>query len=347
MKSMRAVQLHAIPNDTRVDLIYAPEGTPDSLIVRLTAATICANDWKAAMKGSSRMTLPTTLGHELAGVVEEVGQNVKGYAQGDRVCIRFAGAIYCGECFYCLRGLNHLCENWIFFDHPAGWVEWMYFDTRLEERVIPIQDHVSFEAAALVEPIACSLVGVEAANIPYGEEVVILGAGPMGLFCLQLALLAGAARAIVVDTVPFRLEKAKELGATDMIDFQASDSVQEVLKLTKGRGAASVIECSGTLAGAKQSIKMARKAGTVVWFAGFPRPADIDVDANEIHYKGINLTGTSGSTIRHAQKVINYLTTGRLDVEPLITHRFKLEQAKEALDLAAHQSDALKIVLEP
>jgi len=347
MSMMRGVRLHGIPNDTRVDLIEAPELTPDGVLVRLTAATICANDWKAAMKGSSRMRLPEILGHELAGVVEAVGEEVQGYTPGDRVCIRFAGAIYCGHCFYCLRGQHNFCENWIFFDQPAGWVEKMLFRERLDERLLPISDAVSDEAAALVEPLACALVGVEAANIPYGEEVAILGAGPMGLFCLQLAVLAGASRAIVIDTVPFRLEMAKRLGASDLIDFHAVDSVEAVRALTKGRGAAAVIECSGTLTGAAQSIQMSRKRGTVVWFAGFPRPSEMQIDANLIHYNGINLTGTSGSTIRHAHKILDWLTTGRLDINPILTHRFRFEETKHALDLSASQGEVLKIALKP
>lgn len=345
---MRAVRLHAIPNDTRLDEIEAPKLTPGGVIVRLTAAAICANDWKAAMTGSSQMKLPALLGHELAGMVEEVSdaERVSGYSHGDRVCIRFASAIYCGHCFYCLRGWHNLCENWLFFEEPAGWVERMYFAARLDERLLPIPDSVSFEAAALVEPLACSLAGVEMADIQPGEEVVILGAGAMGLFNLQLALLGGAARVYVIDTVPMRLNIARQLGAAEVIDFRATDPVAAINDLTGGRGAASVIECSGTLAGAAQAVKMARKRGTVVWFAGLPRPADLTLDANHIHYSGIKLTGSTGSTIRHAHKIINYLSSGRLDVNPIITHRFKLEEAKEALELAARQGESLKIVLE-
>lgn len=347
MSEIRAVQLHGIPNDTRVDILQAPSLTPESVIVRLRAATVCANDWKAAMSGSSRLELPTPLGHELAGEVEAVGDRVSGYSPADRVCIRFAGAIYCGSCYYCLRGLHNYCEKWHFFEDPAGWVELMRFDQRLSERLLPIEDSVSYEAAALVEPLACALFGVEAANILYGEDVVIQGAGPMGLFCLQFALLAGAGRAIVIDTVPFRLEKARSLGATHTIDFKAQDPIEAVMALTHGRGATSVIECSGTPIGAAQSIQLARKRGTVVWFAGFPKPASIEIDPNEIHYKGIQLTGTSGSTIRHAQKVLNFLANGRLDVEPIITHHFGFDDARGALEMAAGQGESLKIVLEP
>lgn len=313
----------------------------------MEAATICANDWKMAMKGSSRVSLPAPLGHELAGTVVDAGDRVSGYAPGDRVCIRFAGAIYCGHCFYCLRGQHNFCDDWQFFTQPAGWVEYMYFEDRLKERLLPIPENVSFAAAALVEPLACALVGVEKARIRYGEEVVILGAGAMGLFNLQLALLAGAARVYVVDTIPLRLETALRLGAAGVIDFQATDSVEAVRELTGGRGAASVIECSGTLQGATQAVRMARKLGTVVWFAGFPRPAEVRIDANWIHYQGLNLTGSTGSTIRHAHKIIEYLASERLSVDPLITHTFPLDRAREALDLAAGQGDSLKIVLEP
>jgi threonine dehydrogenase-like Zn-dependent dehydrogenase len=123
--------------------------------------------------------------------------------------------------------------------------------------------------------------------------------------------------------------------------------VEAVLEVTGGRGATSVIECSGTLAAAGQSIKLARKRGTVVWFAGFPKPASLEIDANEVHYKGINLTGTSGSTIRHAHKILGFLTSERLSVDPVITHRFGFDQAKQALELAATQGDVLKVVLEP
>jgi L-iditol 2-dehydrogenase len=344
---MKAVRLHALPNDTRLDELSDPLPGPGKVIARLKAATICANDWKMAFQGSRGIQLPVPLGHELAGVVESVGDGVKGYQPGDRVCIRFAGAIYCGHCFYCLRGMHHYCENWTMFTEPAGWVELMSFSSRLDERLLHMPDNVNNEEGALVEPLACSLAGVERASIQPGEDVVIIGAGAMGLFTLQLALLAGAGRAIMIDTVPMRLEIARQLGAFKTVDFKATDPIAAVKELTHGRGAASVIECSGSLAGASQAVQMVRKLGTVVYFAGFPRPADIQMDANLIHYGGFNLTGTSGSSIRHSHLVLDYLHAGRLDVTPVITHRYNFENAKQALELAATQSKALKIVMTP
>jgi L-iditol 2-dehydrogenase len=344
---MKAVRLHAVPNDVRLDELSDPAPAPGRVIARLKAATICANDWKMAFKGSRGIELPAPLGHELAGVVKAVGEGVKGYKPGDRVCIRFAGAIYCGHCFYCLRGWHHYCEDWIFFPEPAGWVELMSFSTRLDERLLHMPDNVSDEEGALVEPLACALAGVEKACIQPGEDVVVLGAGAMGLFTLQLALLAGAGRAIIVDTVPMRMEIARRLGAAETVDFKAGDPVAAIKDLTHGRGAASVIECSGSLAGAAQAVQMVRKLGTVVYFAGFPRPADIQMDANLIHYGGFNLTGTSGSSIRHSHLILDYLAARRLDVSPVITHRYTFEDAKQALELAASQSQALKIVLKP
>lgn len=347
MMTMKAVRLHAIPNDTRVDDLPVPELKPGRVIVRLAAATICANDWKMAFKSSRGMELPAPLGHELAGFVESVGDGVSAYKPGDRVCVRYAGAIYCGHCFYCLRGLHNYCENWVFFPEPAGWVELMAFDTRLDERVLPMPDNVNFEEGALVEPLACSLAGVEKASLQAGEDVVVLGAGSMGLFVLQLALLGGAGRVLVVDTVPERLKIAKQLGASDVIDFKIVDPIQAVKDLTNGRGAASVIECSGTLKAATQSLQMVRKQGTVVYFAGFPKPGDIQIDANHLHYGAYNLTGTSGSSLRHSQLILNYLSAGRLKVDPVITHRFNFDQARQALEMASSQSQALKIVLTP
>lgn len=347
MTSMRAVRLHGIPNQVQVDDIPVPEISQDGVLVRLKAATICANDWKEAFKGRHNMELPAILGHELGGVVEEVGPQNESYTPGDRVCIRFAGAIYCGHCFFCLRGRHNYCENWQFFDSPAGWVELMAFNKRLEERLLPIGDNVSFTAAALVEPLACSLWGLEKAAIPSGEDLVILGAGPMGLLCTMLAKLSAAARIIVVDTVPYRLEKARELGATDVIDFQETDPVEAVLELTQGRGAASVLECSGNTDAAVQSLQMTRRLGTTVLFSGLPKPALREIDLNHIHYSGINLTGVSGSTIRHAQKIINYLESGRLDADQIVTHHFAFDEAGDALDLAASRSRALKIALTP
>jgi L-iditol 2-dehydrogenase len=344
---MRAVRLHAIPNDTRLDELPEPVLAPDGVLVRLTAATVCANDWKAAMNGHSRLKLPTPLGHELAGVVEAVGPEVAGYRPGDRLAIRFAGAIYCGHCFYCLRAWHNLCEDWHVFPEPAGWVEQMHFNARLDERLLHIPATVSDEAAALIEPLACALAGIEMADVQLGEEVVILGAGAMGLFNLQLALLAGAARVYVVDTVPLRMRMARQLGAAEVIDFRATDPIATIKELTRGRGAASVIECSGTIAGARQAVQLARKRGTVVWFAGLPRPADLTLDANQVHYSGIKITGSTGSTIRHAHKIMDYVSSGRLSIAPVITHRFKLEEAQSALELGAGQGESLKILLEP
>lgn len=347
MSTMRAVRLHGIPNQVQLDEIPVPEITQDGVLVRLKAATICANDWKEAFQGRHNMELPAILGHELGGVVEDVGSKVSDYQPGDRVCIRFAGAIYCGHCFFCLQGHQNYCENWKFFDSPAGWVELMAFNERIEERLLPISEKVSYTAAALVEPLACSLWGIEKAVISPGEDVVILGAGPMGMLCTMLADLSPAARIIVIDTVPYRLEKALELGATDVIDFQETDPVEAVQELTGGRGAASVLECSGNLDAAVQSLQMARRLGTVVLFSGLPKPAVREIDLNQIHYSGINVTGVSGSTIRHANQIINYIESGRLDPDQVITHSFFFNETKAALELASARAQALKIALLP
>ncbi|HZQ07173.1 MAG TPA: zinc-binding dehydrogenase [Anaerolineae bacterium] len=346
MAKNRAVMLYGTPNDTRVVEIERPTLQPNRVIVRLTVGAICANDWKMAFDGY-RGKLPTTLGHELAGEVIAVGEHIVGYAPGDRVCVRFASAIYCGHCFYCLRGWFNLCENWISFELPGGLVEFMAFDTRLEERLLKLPDNISFEEAALIEPVACSLAGIEVSNIQPGEEVVILGAGAMGLFNLQLALLYGASRVFVVETNPFRAAIARQFGAAQVIDFKATDPIAAVRDLTAGRGCASVIECSGTLGAAAQAVQMARRKGTVCFFAGFGSQAQLTLDPNWVHYSGIYLTGSTGSTIRHAQRIINYLAAGRLQLKPLITHRFPLEGAREALALGASRGESLKILLEP
>jgi L-iditol 2-dehydrogenase len=210
-----------------------------------------------------------------------------------------------------------------------------------------IPPHVSYEEAAITEPLACVLHGAEEARVKLGDAVAIIGAGPIGLLHLLTAKKLGVEKAIIIDLVEERLNFAGKLGADETINAGKADATETVRKLTNGYGADVVIEAIGLPATWEQALKLVRKGGTVLEFGGCPPETEIKVDAEMLHYGEVTVMGAFHATPLHFRKALNLIASRTIDVRPLITRKMKLEEIGQAFEILATSKSEIKIAIKP
>jgi L-iditol 2-dehydrogenase len=210
-----------------------------------------------------------------------------------------------------------------------------------------IPQHVSFEEAAITEPLACVLHGVEEAEISLGDTVAIIGAGPIGLLHLLAVRKMGAGKTIMIDLVEERLNFAEKMGADETINAGEVNAVETVRRLTGGYGADVVIEAIGLPATWEQALRIVRKGGTVLEFGGCPPGTEIRLSAELLHYGEVTVLGTFHTTPLHFRKALNLIASKTIDVKPLITKKMKLENIKEAFEILATSKTEIKIAINP
>jgi L-iditol 2-dehydrogenase len=342
---MKAVLFYA-PGDIRFEEIPRPKAGPGEVVLQVKAALTCGTDLKTYRRGHPVMIqkAPTVFGHEFAGVIAELGPGVEGFSVGQRVVA--ANSAPCGHCFYCRQGRLSLCEHLEFLN--GAYAEFVAVPARIvEQNLLPIPDGVTFRQAALTEPLACTVHGIERSRIKLGDTVCVIGQGPIGLMLTRLAKLKGA-RVVAVDLSPFRLEKARQLGADEVVDASAAlDPVEAVRGLTAGgRGVDVAIEAVGLQETWEQAVAMARPGGLVNLFGGCKSGTHVKVDTRRIHYDELEILGVFHHTPRYVRAALSLIASGQVDADALITHEMALERLEEAFQLVA-SGDALKVAIVP
>lgn len=337
---MKAARLYGT-RDLRVEEVGNPEPGPGEALIHIRTCGVCPSDLRAYLgaRPGSVPSLPRTPGHEWTGVVVALGDGTEdgGIRVGDRVVADWRQV--CGKCYQCRRGVFNYCE------HPTRGVRGGFAEYGVaplsQLRVIP--DNVSFEEASFTEPLACIVQAHSYTQINLGDDVVIVGAGPIGLMHLQVALHRGG-RVIVSDPIANRLEKAKELGAHDVIDASKQDPVERVKALTEGRGANAVIVAVGHPEPIQQGLRMGAINAWINFFAGTYPPTEIPVDPNLIHYQQLRVTGSHDFTPHHFTTALRLIQFGIVRVKPLISHRYELDQVRDAFETTAGRSGLKSIV---
>jgi L-iditol 2-dehydrogenase len=338
------------PNDLRVEDIPRPEPGPGEMLVRVEASGICGTDIKKIQKGF--LAPPRVFGHEIAGTVVARGPKARGFREGQRVVLHHH--IPCRACFFCRRKAYAQCETYKrngttagFEPSGGGYAEYVKaMDWIVEQGTIAVPEGVDPEEAVFVEPVNTCLKAVRRAGIEKGQTALVVGQGPIGLILTQLCRWAGA-DALASDTMADRLEMSRRLGATVAIDAR-QDVAREVLGLTEGRGVDCAFVAAVGPAPFAQAFHAVRPAGRIMVFAATSpgETAEVDLGALTASEKEI-LTSYSASI--DIQDVAARLVFGReVRVRELVTHRFPLERAGEAFDLAARPGPGvLKVVLVP
>jgi len=344
-EKMRAAFLYGVKN-LQVENTGIPKVEPGEVLVKVRAATTCGTDVKIFQRGyvSGVIKLPTVFGHEWAGDVVKVGDGVVWPKEGMRV--RAGNSAPCLRCRMCQKQKYNLCENMIWL--WGAYAEYIRVPARivmLNTQEIP--PSVTYEEAAITEPLACVLHGIEEANIKLGDTIAIIGAGPIGLLHLLSAKKMGTGRVIINDTVDERLQLAQELGADVLINAKHEDATEKVKRLTDGYGADVVIEAIGSPATWEQALKMVRKGGTVLEFGGCPPGTEIRVSTELLHYGEVTLLGSFHATPAHFKKALNLIASGTLNVKPLITRKMKLDEIGDAFQILTTSKRDLKIAILP
>jgi L-iditol 2-dehydrogenase len=343
--NMKAAMLYGV-KDLRIEDVPRPEVETDEVLVKVKAATTCGTDLKIFQRGyvEKVIKLPTIFGHEWAGEVAEVGEGLDWPAKGMRV--RAGNSAPCLHCSMCQKGKYNLCENMIWL--WGAYAEYIKVPSRMVfVNMQEIQKHVSYEEAALTEPLACVLHGVEEAGVKLGDTVAIIGAGPIGLLHLLTVKKMGVEKAIMVDLVEERLNFAEKMGADETVNAGKTEAVEAIKQYTGGYGADVVIEAIGLPATWEQALRLVRKGGTVLEFGGCPPGTEIRLNAELIHYGEVKVLGTFHTTPLHFRKALSLIASRTIDVKPLITRKMKLENIKEAFEILATSKTEIKIAINP
>jgi L-iditol 2-dehydrogenase len=345
---MQAAILYA-PNDLRIEERPAPAISPAEMRLEVAACAICGSDVRTFRFGAGNITEPVTMGHEIAGAIVEVGAWVTGFSAGQRVAI--APAVPCGECPYCRRGIQTMCDNLrsMGYQFHGGFAEYMVVPSSAIKAgcVNVIPDNLSFEEATLAEPLSCVINGQELLDVRDGDTVVILGAGPIGCMHADLAKIRGARKVILADIQPRRLELARGFGADVLIDSQNQGLRERVLEETEGTGASVVIVAAPSAAAQEQSLTLAAKRGRVSFFGGLPKSSPcISFNSNLVHYKDLFVMGAYGSAPRHNRMALELLAAGKIHTEKLIGLLVPLHGIKAGMEAVA-EGRVLKVIVRP
>lgn len=343
-EKMKAAMLYGV-KDLKVENIDKPTVGLGEVLVRVKAATTCGTDLKIFQRGyvEGVIELPTVFGHEWAGEVVEVSEELSWPKKGMRV--RAGNSAPCLRCRMCQRGDYNLCEDmmWLW----GAYAEYIKIPSRMVAiNMQEIPSHLTFEEAAITEPLACVLHGAEKANVKLGNTVAIIGAGPIGLLHLLVAKKMGTEKVIVSDLVEERLQVAQKLGA-EIVNASQDNPIEKIKEFTEGYGADVVIEAIGLPATWEQALKMVRKGGTVLEFGGCPPGTEIKVRTELLHYGQVTVLGTFHATPLHFRKALNLLASRTIDVRPLITQKMKIEKIKDAFETLITSKKDIKIAITP
>ncbi len=338
--TMRAAVLYGA-EDVRLERVAVPDCGPGQVRVRIEAALTCGTDAKVFRRGyhAKMIRPPAVFGHEFAGVIDVVGEGVEGFLVGQRVVA--ANSAPCGECFFCRKGHEALCEDLLFLN--GAYAEYITVPERIVAKNLwPIPDHLPDRAAALCEPLACCVKGVEDTGVQAGDTVLVLGTGPIGLMMIALAAGLGA-EVIAVGRREQRLAAAGALGARQVIDEAATDDLlAQVQSLTGGWGADRVIECVGRPEAWELAIALTRPAGTCNLFGGCPSGTKIAVDTTRMHYDELTVLGSFHHTPRHIRRALQLLADGVVSADRLVNDEIDLAQVPEALRRMGQRTELIK-----
>jgi (R,R)-butanediol dehydrogenase/meso-butanediol dehydrogenase/diacetyl reductase len=338
---MKAAVIHGI-NDITVDEVPEPETGSRQVKVKIAYCGLCGTD-PENLEGTFGLMPPEAyktdriIGHEACGNIAEIGSQVRGdYQVGQRVAMNFRGS--CGACYYCRNGMEHFCRNGV--GASGSFAEYAVYP---ESAIYALPDDMTMEQAAMLEPVSVAVHAIDRANVRTGSTIAIAGGGPIGLLCLEVALKAGAARAMVSEPIKEKRDLALKLGADISVDPFHEDIIAAGLKLTYGRGFDTVIDASGNIIAAKQCIDLADRGATILWAAVYGKDVEIGVSPFLMYAKELTITSTFVSPYSFP-RALNLMP--RLELDPLITDIVELKDIKQAFEL--HKGGkSIKILVKP
>lgn len=330
----------------QVEPVAIPEIDRGDILVRVQVALTCGTDVKVFSRGyHARMIVPPAVfGHELAGDVVAVGEDVTRFELGQRVVA--ANSAPCEGCYFCKRDQQNLCEDLLF--NNGAYAEYIRIPSRIVERnTYEIPSHVSYQDAALVEPLACVLRGLEESGIRKGDTIAIIGLGPIGLMFVRLAKVYGA-RVIAIGRRQTQLDRAEAMGAEELIcTADVPEPAARVRQLTRGRGVDIAIEAVGNPETWHWAVDMVRRGGTVNFFGGCPNESKVSLDTSLLHYSEITCKASFHHTPAHIRKALNIVSNGDISAKGFVNREEPLTNLLEVMRHLMSHNGHLKTAIIP
>jgi L-iditol 2-dehydrogenase len=330
----------------QIESVSVPKIEKGDVLVRVQAALTCGTDVKVFRRGyHARMIVPPALfGHELAGDIVAVGPDVRTFSVGQRVVA--ANSAPCMECFYCKRGSENLCEDLLF--NNGAYAEYIRIPARIVERnMYEMPAHVSYQDAALVEPLACVLRGLDETSIRAGDSLAVIGLGPIGLMFVRLAKAYGA-RVIAIGRRKPQLDRAARMGADELLLSGDPDAtVQRVRNLTGERGADIAIEAVGHPDTWETAVRILRRGGIVNFFGGCPNDSRISLDTALLHYSEITCKASFHHTPAHIRKALDFVSRGVISARDFVNREEPLTNLLEVMRHLMSHNGHMKTAIIP
>jgi L-iditol 2-dehydrogenase len=330
-------------NDVRIEEQPVPEISDDEFLVKVIASGICGSDvmeWYRVKKA------PLVLGHEISGIIEKTGKNVKKFKKGDRVFVTHH--VPCNECSFCKNGqltLCHTLHNTKFY--PGGFAQYIRVpEINIKYGTFILPDSVSFDEGTFIEPLACVVRGFRVAQYKKEQTVLILGSGMAGLLNIKLAKAYGAKKIFATDVDSYRLKLAKKTGA-DIVINAKENIAEQIKKNNNGKLVDFVILCAGVSSAVKQAIECIEFGGTILWFAMTPPGVEVSIPFFDLWNKQVKTYSTYAGAGEDIVEAIDILNKKKIDVNDMITHKLPLKETGEGFKLVAEAKDSMKVIIEP
>lgn len=340
---MRVAKYYGI-HDIRIEEMPVPEIRAGEALVRIMASGVCGSDvmhWYRAGK------TPLVLGHEIAGVIEAVGEGVTKYKKGDRVSA--SHHVPCNICHYCLNDHHTVCETLRKTSFsPGGFSEHVKLPLiNVDRGVYLLPDELTYEEATFIEPLACVYRGQRKAGVKTGLSVLVIGSGISGLLHIQLAKTLGASLVVAADIVPYRLEAARRFGADEAVN--AFEKLPDIFRsINKGRPADIVVLTTGAEKAISQAFQSVDRGGTILFFAPSKEGLKIPMPVNELFWRNeITLTSSYAANYNEHMTAMELIRQKRVNVRDMITHRLPLADIQKGFSLVEDAGESIKVIIEP
>lgn len=319
-----------------------------SALLKVESCAVCGSDLRILESGNDRVQYPAIIGHEMSGKIVEIADGVQRFKLGDRVAI--GADVPCGECDTCRDGDGNMCDiNFAMgYQFAGGFAEYCLLNETVLKHgpVTVIPDSLSYDEAALAEPLACCLNGLERIRFAKGQSVLIIGSGPIGILLALTAKAMGASKTLLADLSNDRLNQARGFNIDHLLHTADQSLIEQVLTILP-QGVDSAFTACPSPAAQQEALPCLAKRGALNYFGGLAKGSDpILVDSNLVHYKELIITGSHGSTPKQHAAAIELIASGKIPAAELITHRFPLSKVQEAFD-TVKEKKGLKVMVHP
>src|SRR5579863_5661228 len=330
-----------------IETVEVPKLGSGDVLVRVRAALTCGTDVKVFRRGyHARMIVPPALfGHELAGDIVAMGPEVRDFQLNQRVVA--ANSAPCGRCYYCFRSQENLCEDLMF--NNGAYAEYIRIPERIvEKNMYVVPAHLSYQDAALVEPLACVLRGLEETGLRAGDTIAVIGLGPIGMMFVRMAKAVYGARVIAIGRRQTQLDRAKKMGADEVVEnCDGADVLGPVRKMTEGHGADVVIEAVGLPEVWQLAIRLLRRGGVVNFFGGCPSGTEIRLDTNLLHYSELTCKASFHHTPALIRKALEVISRGYISAKDFVNRVEPLTNLLQVMQHLMSHNGHLKTAIIP